>query len=149
MLVPVFILYFEYRPESDSFKMLLRTLIPVLLFLSVTAKDKVADEKSQLNGYYYMVIPGNGNQYVFNIGWSNTFNQYLVVVTGQSLAWATARLNFVNDTAVNLVCDNGVTIPGVISYPTDLPSICWPTFKDFACWNRLLSNITRIHVINM
>lgn len=121
----------------------------VLLLFSVTAKDQNADELPDLNGYYYMPIPNTDNQYVFNIDYSNAFNQYLVLVTGQSLAWATGRLQFINNTAVNLVCDNEVIIPGIISYPTDLPSICWPTYKDFTCWNRLLSNITRIHVINM
>ncbi|CAF1342775.1 unnamed protein product [Rotaria sordida] len=45
------------------------------------------------------------------------------------------------------VLDN--SLPGIIKYPTDLPSICWPTSKDFTCWNHLLSNITRIHVIHM
>ena len=129
--------------------MLIRLILPVLLVLIVSAKEKLSADVPDLNGYYYMSIPKNGNQYVFNIGWSNTFNQYLVVVTGQALAWATARLNFINDTAVNLVCDNGDVLEGIISYPTDLPSICWPTFKEFACWNRLLSNVTRIHVINM
>jgi hypothetical protein len=129
--------------------MLFGVSFSVILFLTVSARDKIKAEKDALEGYYYMPIPGNGNQYVFNIDYSPTFNQYLVVVTGQSLAWATARLNLINDTAVNLVCDNGDTLTGIINYPTDLPSICWPAVKNFPCWNRLLSNITRIHVINM
>jgi hypothetical protein len=54
----------------------------------------------------------------------------------------------INNTTVTLVCDNGEMISGIISYPTDLPSICWPTSKELTCWNRLLSNISRIHVIN-
>ncbi|CAF4021631.1 unnamed protein product [Rotaria sordida] len=45
------------------------------------------------------------------------------------------------------VLDN--SLPGIIKYPTDLPSICWPTSKDFTCWDHLLSNITSIHVIHM
>jgi hypothetical protein len=129
--------------------MLIRVLFPVLLFLTVSAKDELTADVRGMNGYYYMQLPGNDNQYVFNIDWSNTFNQYFVVVTGSSLAWATARLNFINDTAVSLVCDNGDILSGIVSYPTDLPSICWPTFQDFTCWNRLLSNISRIHVIHM
>ncbi len=128
--------------------MFIGALFSIILFLTVSAKDKIDADILNLNGYYYMSL-GNDDQYVFNIDWSNTFNRYLVVVTGQSLAWATARLDFINDTAVNLVCDNGDSHLGIITYPTDLPSICWPTFKDFNCWNRLLSNITRIHVINM
>ena len=129
--------------------MLIRVLIVVSIFLSAIAKEKNADELPDLNGYYYMPMPNTDNQYVFNIDYSTAFSQYLVVVTGQSLAWATGQLQFINNTAVNLLCDNGVVIPGVISYPTDLPSICWPTYQDFGCWNRLLSNISRIHVINM
>lgn len=129
--------------------MLIRLFILVTLFVSAIAKQKNADELPDLNGYYLMDIPNTDNQYVFNIDYSSSFGQYLVVTTGQSLSWATARLEFINNTAVNLLCDNGVIIPGIISYPTDLPSICWPTYQDFACWNRLLSNITRIHVINM
>jgi hypothetical protein len=129
--------------------MLIRLLLPVLLFLTVSAKEKLAADVRGINGYYYMPIPNSGNQYVFNIDWSNTFNQYLVVVTGQLVSWATARLHFINDTAVTLVCDSGDIIPGILSYPTDLPSFCWPTFPSFTCWNRLLSNISRIHVINM
>lgn len=128
--------------------MFIRLLLSVILFVTVSAKGKLAAEVPDLNGNYNMNI-GDGNQHVFNIDWSHTYNRYVVTVTGQSLAWATAKINFVNDTLINLVCDNGVTIQGVVSYPTDLPSICWPTFKVFTCWNRLLSNITRIHVINM
>ena len=130
--------------------MLIRLLLSVLLFLTVlAAKDELKTDVRGINGYYHMKIEGNDNQYVFNIDWSNTFNQYFVVVTGQELAWATARLNFINDTAVTLACDNGNVLTGIVSFPTDLPSICWPTFPDFQCWNRLLSNISRIHVINM
>jgi hypothetical protein len=121
----------------------------VISLLAVSANEKIVGDTPHLNGYFHMPIPGSGNQYVFFIDWSHSFNRYVVTVTGQSLAWATATLSMVNDTAVNLVCDNGVNLPGVIQYKTDLPSICWPTSKDFTCWNRLLSNITRIHVINM
>ncbi len=129
--------------------MLIRILLSVLLFLTVSAKYEIKADVRGMNGYYNMKIPGNGYQYVFNIDWSHTFNQYFVVVTGQPLAWATGQLNFINDTAVTLVCDNDDILSGIVSYPTDLPSICWPTFQDFTCWNRLLSNISRIHVINM
>jgi hypothetical protein len=124
-------------------------LLTTISFLTLSAHNKVVADTPHLNGFYHMLIPDNGNQYVFNIDWSHSFNRYLVTVTGQSLAWATATLNILNDTSVNLVCDNGDILPGIIKYPTDLPSICWPTSKDLTCWNRLLSNITRIHVINM
>jgi hypothetical protein len=129
--------------------MLIKVILPILLFLTVSAKDKITADVSDLNGNYNMQLPGNGNQYVFKIYWSNTFNQYLVLSTGYPLAWATARLNLINNTTVTLVSDNGEMISGIISYPTDLPSICWPTSKELTCWNRLLSNISRIHVINM
>jgi len=128
--------------------MFIGVLFPVILFLTVSAKDKIGADVPNLNGYYYMSL-GTDDQYVFNIDWSHTFNRYLVVATGQSLAWATAKLEFINDTTVNLLCDNGEIHQGIITYPKDLPSICWPTFTAFNCWNRLLSNITRIHVINM
>jgi hypothetical protein len=131
------------KSESNSFKMLIQIFFSILLFLTVSA------DVHDMNGYYNMRIPGNPNQYVFNIDWSHTFNQYFVVVIGQELAWATARLTFINNTAITLVCDNSDILTGIVSYPTDLPSICWPTFQDFPCWNRLLSNISRIHVINM
>jgi hypothetical protein len=124
-------------------------LFTTIAFLTVSVHNTVAADFPHLEGFYNMHIPGDGNQYVFNIDWSHSLNRYLVTVTGQSLAWATATLNIVNDTSVNLVCDNGAILPGTINYPTDLPSICWPMHKDFTCWNRLLSNITRIHVINM
>lgn len=129
--------------------MLCKILLIIVAVLKVSAKESVAGDTLQLNGNYYMPIPGDGNQYVFNIDWSQSLNRYLVTVVGQSLAWATATLNIVNQTTVSLVCDNGDVLPGTIHYPTDLPSICWPTTKDFTCWNRLLSNITRIHIINM
>ncbi len=129
--------------------MLMRLLLPVLLFLTVSAKDKITADVPDLTGNYQMQIPNNTQQYVLNIDWSDAFDQYLVLVTGQTLSWATGRINFINDTDITLICDNGNTIPGIISYPTDLPSICWPTYSNFSCWNRLLSNISRIHVINM
>ncbi len=129
--------------------MLIRALLLAVLFLTVLAKDELKAGVPDLNGNYNMQIPGNGNQYVFKIYWSNTFNQYLVLSTGFPLAWATGRLTFINNATVTLLCDNGDTVSGVISYPTDLPSICWPGSKDLVCWNRLLSNISRIHVINM
>ncbi len=121
----------------------------VILFLKVSARDKIRAEPNALVGNYHMIIPDDDGQYVFNIDYSPALNQYSVVTTGQPLDWATAQLNLINDTAVSLVCDNGTTLTGIISYPTDLPSICWPAVKNFPCWNRLLSNITRIHVINM
>ncbi|CAF2639840.1 unnamed protein product [Rotaria sp. Silwood2] len=129
--------------------MFIGILFIIITCVGVSAKNKILADVPQLDGYYHMPILGNGNQYVFNIDWSHTYNRYLVTVTGQSLAWATATLNIINETSVNLVCDNGINLPGIIKYPTNLPSICWPTSKDFTCWNRLLSNITRIHVINM
>jgi hypothetical protein len=129
--------------------MFIGVLFPVIFFLTVSAKNKILGDIPDLNGNYHMSIPRNGNQYVFNIGWSESYNRYLVVVTGQSLAWATAQLTIIDNMTVNLVCDSGDTIPGIITYQADLPSICWPTFAAFTCWNRLLSNITRIHVINM
>jgi len=129
--------------------MFIGVLFPVIFFLTVSAKNKILGDIPDLNGNYHMSIPRNGNQYVFNIGWSESYNRYLVVVTGQSLAWATAQLTITDNMTVNLVCDSGDTIPGIITYQADLPSICWPTYRDFTCWNRLLSNITRIHVINM
>jgi hypothetical protein len=129
--------------------MLFGIVFSVILFLTVSARDQIRAGKDALDGYYYMPIPNNDNEYVFNIDYSPTFNQYVVVSTAQPVGWATARLNLINDTAVNLVGDNGDILTGIISYPTDLPSICWPAFEEFTCWNRLLSNITRIHVINM
>ena len=131
------------------FKMFFGVLFVIIAFLAVLSHDKVVIGTYPLSGDYYMLIPGNGNQYVFNIDWSPSFDRYLVTVTGQTLAWATATLNMINDTTVNLICDSGDSLVGTISYPTDLPSICWPTSNEFKCWNRLLSNITRIHVINM
>jgi hypothetical protein len=129
--------------------MFIGVLFPVIFFLTVSAKDKILGDIPDLNGNYYMPIPGDDNQYVFNIDWSESDNRYLVVVTGQLLDWATAELIIIDNMTVHLVCDNGDTLPGIIKYRADLPSICWPTSKDFTCWNRLLSNITRIHVINM
>ncbi|CAF1051516.1 unnamed protein product [Rotaria sordida] len=129
--------------------MFIAILFSIITCLRVSANDKIVVDKLHLNGYYHMPIPNNDNQYVFNIDWSYSLNRYVVTVTGQTLAWATATLNIINDTSVNLVCDNGISLPGVIKYSTDLPSICWLTSKDFTCWNRLLSNITRIHVIHM
>ena len=120
----------------------------VVLFLAVSARDQIKATKYDLDGSYHMSMEVR-SQYVFDIEFSQALNQYLVVATAQSLGWATARLNFINDTAVNLTCDDGDVFTGIISYPTDLPSICWPGVQDFVCWNRLLSNITRIHVINM
>ncbi len=124
-------------------------LLIIISFLTVSAHGKLAAETPSLNGYYYMPIPGNGDQYVFNVDRSQSLDRYLVTVTGQALSWATATMTMINDTTVNLVCDSGDILVGNINYPTDLPTICWPTSKDFKCWNRLLSNITRIHVINM
>jgi hypothetical protein len=129
--------------------MFIGVLFPVIFFLTVSAKNKILGDIPDLNGNYHMPMPGNGNQYAFDIDWSVSYNHYLVVVTGQSLAWATAQLIIIDNMTVNLVCDSGDTIPGIITYQADLPSICWPTYRDFTCWNRLLSNITRIHVINM
>ncbi|CAF1390463.1 unnamed protein product [Adineta steineri] len=124
-------------------------LFLVISFLTALADNKVGANIPNLDGYYYMSIPDNDNQYVFNIDYSPSFNRHIVTVTGQSLAWATATINITNDTSIDLVCDNGNILSGIISYSTDLPTICWPKFKDFTCWKHLLSNITRIHVINM
>ncbi|CAF2141551.1 unnamed protein product [Rotaria magnacalcarata] len=129
--------------------MLIGILFTIVTLVTVSASDRVAADTNHLDGNYYMFIPDTGNQYVFNIFFSHPFSRYVVTVTAQALAWATATLNIVNDTSVTLVCDNGNTLPGIITYPTDLPSICWPTSKDFTCWTRLLSNVTRIHVVNM
>jgi hypothetical protein len=129
--------------------MLSRLLLPVFLFLTVSGKDQIEADVHVLNGTYHMQLPNHTYQYVFNIDWSETLNQYSVLVTGQTLGWATARLNLTSNTTVDVICDNGNVISGIIQYPTDLPSICWPTFTDFTCWNRLLSNLSRIHVINM
>ena len=124
-------------------------LFTTIAFLTVSVHDTVVADRPHLNGFYYMPIPNSGNQFVFNIDWSHSLNRYMVTVTGQLVPWATATINVVNDTSVTLIGDNGDIWPGTINYPTDLPSICWPTYKDFTCWNRLLSNVTRIHVINM
>lgn len=129
--------------------MLIGILFTTLILLCVPTAGKTVRDTSHFDGNYYMYIPGDGNQYVFNIYWSPPFNRYIVTVIAQTLSWATATLTVVNDTSVNLVCDDGTVLSGVVSYPTDLPSICWPTSKDFTCWQRLLSNVTRIHVINM
>ena len=129
--------------------MFIRLLLPVILFLIVSGNDQIDADVHVLNGNYHMQSPDLTNQYVFNIDWSNTFNQYIVLVTGQTLRWATARLNLTSNSTVDLVCDNGDIIPGRIEYPTDLPSICWAIVSNFTCWNRLLSNVSRIHVINM
>ena len=129
--------------------MFLGFLLVSLFLPAFFAKEHVAADTLHLNGYYHMSIPNNGYQYVFYIDWSNYLERYVVTVTGQPLAWATATLEIVNDTAINLVSDNGITLPGIIKYSTDLPTICWPTSSDLTCWNRLLSNVTRIHVINM
>ncbi|CAF5135350.1 unnamed protein product, partial [Rotaria sp. Silwood1] len=58
-------------------------LFIIITFVRVSANDKISADIPQLNGYYHMPIPGNGNQYVFNIDWSHSFNRYLVTVTGQ------------------------------------------------------------------
>lgn len=129
--------------------MLVRMFSSVLLLVTMLVHGSVRADIPNLAGNYYMVMPDDGNQYVFNIDWSSTLNQYLVTVTGQSLAWAMARVTINSDTSITMLCDNGVTLTGAVSYSTDLPTICWPAFKDFTCWKHLLSNVTRIHVINM
>lgn len=96
-----------------------------------------------------MSIPDNGYQYVFNIDWSNPLNTYIVTLTGQPLSWATATLDIINDNTVTLTADDGSILSGNIEFNGDLPSICWPKTSEFSCWNQLLSNISRIHVINM
>ncbi|UJR30999.1 hypothetical protein I4U23_018510 [Adineta vaga] len=121
----------------------------VISFVTIFAHSTNEDDLPNLVGNYYMPILGNNNQYVFNIDWSYSLNRYVVTVTGQTLAWATGTLSITNNASVNLLCDNGDNLSGVVSYSTDLPTICWPTFKDFTCWKHLLSNVTRIHVINM
>ena len=132
--------------------MFVGVLFSIIVFLMVSAKYNVVAETPNLNGYYYMPLPlknASQGQFAFNIDWSDTLNRYLVVATGQSLSWTTGQIDFIDNTTINLACDNGNNYRGIITYPTDLPSICWPTVKEFTCWNRLLSNITRIHVINM
>jgi hypothetical protein len=124
-------------------------VMTALIVQTLCIGQSVVADTPPLNGYYHMMIPNNDNQYVFNVDWSHNLQRYVVTVTGQSLAWATARLDIVNETSVSLLADNGFSLPGTIEYQADQPSICWPTTKDFTCWNRLLSNITRIHVINM
>ncbi|CAF0913290.1 unnamed protein product [Didymodactylos carnosus] len=55
---------------------------------------------------------------------------------------------FLNDTQLTLVTDQNDHFNGTIYYEQDLPSICWE--KDTtSCWKPILSNISRIHVINM
>jgi hypothetical protein len=129
--------------------MLIKIFISIILCLTVSAKKEAVVGIPDLTGYYNMHMSGDNSQYIFNIGWSKALNQYLVVSTGQSFGWGIGRLNFINDTAMNVVFDNGNTLLGIITYEKDLPIICWPTFRDYNCWNGLLSNITRIHVINM
>ena len=124
--------------------------LTALLWPALLAKGPSRSKATvQLNGNYHMILPNDGYQYVFAINWSNDFNRYVVVTVGQPVAWGTATLDMVNDTAVNLIADNGDNVPGVISSNNDTLSICWPTSKDLTCWTRLLSNIKRIHVINM
>lgn len=130
--------------------MIISTFFALLLLCStLSANGPQTEAAVHLNGNYHMILPNDGAQYVFAINWSDYLNRYVVVVTGQTVAWATATLEVINATAVNLVCDNGNTLVGVISYNQDLPSICWPTSAEYTCWNRLLSNVSRIHVINM
>jgi hypothetical protein len=123
--------------------MSLGILFLVISFLAISA------DIPNFEGNYYMPILRDGNQYVFNIGWSDARNRYVVTIIGQALSWVTASLTVINDTTIELLTDDGNTLLGNITFKTDFPTICWPTEKDFTCWNRLLSNITRIHVINM
>jgi hypothetical protein len=129
--------------------MLIKIFISIILCLTVSAKKEAVGGIPDLTGYYNMHIPNDNSQYIFNIGWSKALNQYLVVSTGQPLGWGIGRLDFINDTAMNVAFDNGYTLLGIVTYQKDLPIICWPTFKEYGCWYGLLSNITRIHVINM
>ena len=129
--------------------MLMKIFIGVIVYLTVLGQREVVNGIPDLSGYYSMELRDDDSQYIFNIGWSKTLNQYLAISTGQPLGWGIGRLNFINDTAMNVVFDNGYTLLGLITYNRDLPVICWPTFKDYNCWNGLLSNISRIHVVNM
>jgi hypothetical protein len=131
------------------FQMFFGILFLVTSFLTISANKKVTADIPNLEGNYYMKLPGNGNQYVFHIDWSDDLDRYVVTVVGHSLSWATASLTIVDDTSVHFVSDNGLSLPGIVTYPTDLPSICWPTDRNYTCWKHLLSNVTRIHVINM
>ena len=128
--------------------MLIKVFIGIILYVTVLGEKGVVNGVPDLSGYYSMDLTDN-SQYIFNIGWSKTLNEYIIVSTGQPLDWGIGRLNFINDTAINVHFDNGYTLLGIITMNKDLPVICWPTFIDYTCWNGLLSNITRIHVINM
>jgi hypothetical protein len=130
--------------------MFINGLVTILVFQTLLTNEHQWTDATHLNGHYHMSIPNDGYQYVFHIDWSDYFHQYLVTVIGQPLAWATARMNMVNETTVNLICDTGMSSLGTITYVNDMPSICaWSMSTEFTCWNRLLSNVTRIHVINM
>lgn len=131
--------------------MLISLVVVVLSLLVVHTTGVEVTDSSRLNGYYHMLMPmpHNRTQFVFFVDYSPILDRYLVIATAQPALWGTATLDVVNDTAVILTGDNGDQLPGIIQYQRDLPSICWPTSTDFTCWNRLLSNVTRIHVINM
>lgn len=129
--------------------MLIKIFVALGLYLTISAQKESVNAVPDLSGYYHMDMPHDDSQYIFNIGWSKALNQYLVVSTGQPLGWGIGRMNFINDTAVNVAFDNDYTLLGIITYEKGLPVICWPTFEEYQCWNGLLSNITRIHVINM
>jgi hypothetical protein len=128
--------------------MLTKIFISIILCLTVSAKKETVGGIPDLTGYYNMHILNDSSQYIFHIHWSNALNQYLVVSTGQPLGWGIGRLNFINDTAMNAIFDNGSTLLGIITHEKHLPVICWTTLN-YGCWYGLLSNITRIHVINM
>jgi len=128
--------------------MWIKIFISIILCLTVSAKKIAIDQIPDLTGYYIQT-PTDGYQYIYNIGWSNALNQYIIVPTGHPVSWGIGRLNFINDTAVNIAYDNGYTFLGTSTYEKDLPVICWPEYKPLICWHGLLSNVTRIHVIHM
>ena len=128
--------------------MLIKIFIFIILCLTVSTKKLAAGEIPDLTGYYIQT-PTENSQYMYNIGWSNALKQYIVVPTAQPVSWGIGRLNFINNTAVNISYDNGDTFLGIITYEKDLPVICWPEYNPLICWYGLLSNVTRIHVIHM
>ena len=151
LLLYIYLFFKNLQPKPSLIlsKMMIKIFIVLGLYLTVSAQKESVNAVPDLSGYYHMDIPHDDSQYIFNIGWSKALNQYLVVSTGQPLGWGIGRINFINDTAMNVAFDNDYTLLGIITYEKGLPIICWPAFEEYQCWNGLLSNITRIHVINM
>lgn len=128
--------------------MLMKIFISIILCITVSAKKVAVGQIPDLTGYYIQV-PTSDTQYMYNIGWSKALNQYVIVPTAAPVSWGIGRLNFINETAVNISYDNDSTFLGIITYQNELPVICWPEYTPTICWYGLLSNITRIHVIHM